>query len=138
LHTQHISFWVQGGLPTFLDIGQSFSASAITEDNLLQQLLAHNKSLVSGLRRRDPASSPTAPADTAWLGCLAAFTSSTCTQTAHAISDACDWLQCGTQVMMGDDTWMQLAQHAFTEAYPYPSFNVHDLHTVDDGVWEVR
>lgn len=38
---------------------------------------------------------------------------------------------------MGDDTWMQLAQHAFTEAYPYPSFNVHDLHTVDDGVWEV-
>jgi hypothetical protein len=42
------------------------------------------------------------------------------------------------QVMMGDDTWMQLAQHAFAEAYPYPSFNVHDLHTVDDGVWEVR
>lgn len=40
--------------------------------------------------------------------------------------------------MMGDDTWMQLAQHAFAEAYPYPSFNVHDLHTVDDGVWEVR
>lgn len=42
------------------------------------------------------------------------------------------------QVMMGDDTWMQLAQDAFAEAYPYPSFNVHDLHTVDDGVWEVR
>lgn len=39
--------------------------------------------------------------------------------------------------MMGDDTWMQLAQDAFTEAYPYPSFNVHDLHTVDDGVWQV-
>jgi phosphatidylinositol glycan class O len=39
--------------------------------------------------------------------------------------------------MMGDDTWMQLAQHAFAEAYPYPSFNVQDLHTVDDGVWEV-
>jgi predicted AlkP superfamily pyrophosphatase or phosphodiesterase len=41
------------------------------------------------------------------------------------------------QVMMGDDTWMQLAQHAFAEAHPYPSFNVQDLHTVDDGVWEV-
>lgn len=39
---------------------------------------------------------------------------------------------------MGDDTWMQLAQQAFAEAYPYPSFNVQDLHTVDDGVWEVR
>lgn len=39
---------------------------------------------------------------------------------------------------MGDDTWMQLAKDAFTEAYPYPSFDVHDLHTVDNGVWEVR
>lgn len=39
---------------------------------------------------------------------------------------------------MGDDTWMQLAQGSFAEAYPFPSFNVHDLHTVDDGVWEVR
>lgn len=37
----------QGGLPTFLDVGQSFSASAITEDNLLGQLLAVNKTLVS-------------------------------------------------------------------------------------------
>ena len=37
---------MQGGLPTFLDIGQSFSASAITEDNLLQQLLTVNKTLV--------------------------------------------------------------------------------------------
>lgn len=61
-------------------------------------------------------------------------TSLACTQPAD---DDCGWLLCGTQVMMGDDTWMQLAQHAFTEAYPYPSFNVHDLHTVDDGVWEV-
>jgi phosphatidylinositol glycan class O len=37
---------LQGGLPTFLDVGQSFSASAITEDNLLQQLLTVNKTLV--------------------------------------------------------------------------------------------
>jgi phosphatidylinositol glycan class O len=42
------------------------------------------------------------------------------------------------QVVMGDDTWMQLAKDAFAEAHPYPSFDVHDLHTVDDGVWEVR
>lgn len=37
---------LQGGLPTFLDVGQSFSASAISEDNLLQQLLAKGKRLV--------------------------------------------------------------------------------------------
>ena len=41
------------------------------------------------------------------------------------------------QVFMGDDTWEQLVPGAFNESYPYPSFNVKDLHTVDDGVWEV-
>ena len=46
-------FATQGGLPTFLDIGQSFSASAITEDNLLQQLLARNKTLVGCLARQE-------------------------------------------------------------------------------------
>ena len=38
---------------------------------------------------------------------------------------------------MGDDTWMQMMPDAFDQAFPYPSFNVKDLHTVDDGVWEV-
>ncbi|KAF6264465.1 hypothetical protein COO60DRAFT_1624241 [Scenedesmus sp. NREL 46B-D3] len=73
-----------GGLPTFLDVGQSFSASALSEDNLLHQLRVQGKKLV----------------------------------------------------VMGDDTWMQLAKDAFVEAHPYPSFDVNDLHTVDDGVWE--
>ena len=33
-------------------------------------------------------------------------------------------------VMMGDDTWLQLFPHHFNECYPFPSFNVKDLHTV--------
>jgi hypothetical protein len=33
-------------------------------------------------------------------------------------------------VMMGDDTWTQLFPHHFERSYPYPSFNVKDLHTV--------
>jgi hypothetical protein len=37
---------LQGGLPTFLDVGQSFSASALSEDNLLQQLQAQGKRMV--------------------------------------------------------------------------------------------
>ena len=41
-------------------------------------------------------------------------------------------------VFAGDDTWQQLAPAAFARAWPYPSFNVKDLHTVDDGVWQVR
>jgi hypothetical protein len=32
--------------------------------------------------------------------------------------------------MMGDDTWMQLFPSHFSEAHPFPSFNVKDLHTV--------
>ncbi|XP_059635878.1 GPI ethanolamine phosphate transferase 3 isoform X2 [Cornus florida] len=35
--------------------------------------------------------------------------------------------------MMGDDTWLQLFPHHFNGSYPFPSFNVKDLHTVDDG-----
>lgn len=37
----------------------------------------------------------------------------------------------------GDDTWTQIYPHAYTDMYPYPSFNVWDLHTVDNGVLEV-
>ncbi len=38
---------------------------------------------------------------------------------------------------MGDDTWTKLFPHShFTKSFPFPSFNVKDLHTVDDGVIE--
>ncbi|EFJ40222.1 hypothetical protein VOLCADRAFT_120027 [Volvox carteri f. nagariensis] len=73
-----------GGLPTFLDIGQSFSAAALGEDNLLAQMRAR------GMR----------------------------------------------VVVIGDDTWAQLAPpDHYTACHPYPAFDVRDLHTVDDGVW---
>lgn len=35
----------------------------------------------------------------------------------------------------GDDTWLSLfPRSVFTEAFPYPSFDVKDLDTVDIGV----
>lgn len=37
-------------------------------------------------------------------------------------------------VFMGDDTWMGLYPNHFTRSFPYPSLNVKDIHTVDDGV----
>lgn len=37
---------MQGGLPTFMDVGSSFSAAAVTEDNLVDQLRNHGKKLV--------------------------------------------------------------------------------------------
>ncbi|OAY74086.1 GPI ethanolamine phosphate transferase 3 [Ananas comosus] len=39
-------------------------------------------------------------------------------------------------LMMGDDTWMQLFPEHFEESHPYPSFNVKDLDTVDNGILE--
>lgn len=37
-------------------------------------------------------------------------------------------------VFVGDDTWSSLFPAAFADARPFPSFNVQDLHTVDNGV----
>lgn len=39
-------------------------------------------------------------------------------------------------VFMGDDTWVNLFPDSFTHSHPYDSFNVEDLHTVDNGVVE--
>jgi len=35
---------------------------------------------------------------------------------------------------VGDDTWQDLFPNTMVKAMPYPSLNVKDLHTVDDGV----
>ncbi|KAJ7335118.1 hypothetical protein JRQ81_013059 [Phrynocephalus forsythii] len=37
-------------------------------------------------------------------------------------------------VFMGDDTWDGLFPQAFFRSHFFPSFNVKDLHTVDDGI----
>eukprot|EP00058_Branchiostoma_floridae_P010411 XP_002595899.1 hypothetical protein BRAFLDRAFT_235494 [Branchiostoma floridae] len=39
-------------------------------------------------------------------------------------------------VFMGDDTWTGLYPKQFHKVFPFPSFNVKDLHTVDNGVIE--
>ncbi|KAM6169678.1 GPI ethanolamine phosphate transferase 3 [Rhynchocyon petersi] len=39
-------------------------------------------------------------------------------------------------VFMGDDTWRDLFPGAFSQAFFFPSFNVKDLHTVDNGILE--
>jgi phosphatidylinositol glycan class O len=42
----------------------------------------------------------------------------------------------GGVVLLGDDTWTQCFPHQLdaTHSHALPSFDVHDLHTVDDGV----
>ncbi|XP_027164375.1 GPI ethanolamine phosphate transferase 3-like isoform X2 [Coffea eugenioides] len=81
---QRLKGLTTGGLPTFIDVGNSFGAPAIIEDNLIYQLAQNGKRVV----------------------------------------------------MMGDDTWVQLFPHHFHTSYPFPSFNVKDLHTVDNGCIE--
>jgi phosphatidylinositol glycan class O len=49
------------------------------------------------------------------------------------------WLRQAKQLgrnisFMGDDTWVALFPGLFAAAAPFPSFVVHDLHTVDSGV----
>ncbi|KAJ3128944.1 mannose-ethanolamine phosphotransferase gpi13 [Nowakowskiella sp. JEL0407] len=39
-------------------------------------------------------------------------------------------------VFMGDDTWDAVFPNALNESYPFPSLDVFDLHTVDNGVLE--
>ena len=39
-------------------------------------------------------------------------------------------------VFMGDDTWVNLFPDSFAHSHPYDSFNVEDLHSVDNGVIE--
>ncbi|XP_077218141.1 alkaline-phosphatase-like family protein isoform X2 [Tasmannia lanceolata] len=78
---QRLKGLTTGGLPTFIDVGNSFGAPAITEDNLIHQLVKNGKRVL----------------------------------------------------MMGDDTWLQLFPDHFGISYPFPSFNVKDLDTVDNG-----
>jgi phosphatidylinositol glycan class O len=37
-------------------------------------------------------------------------------------------------VFLGDDTWVGIYPNAFTYQFPFDSFDVGDLHTVDNGV----
>nr|GME03260.1 GPI ethanolamine phosphate transferase 3 [Ipomoea batatas] len=81
---QRLKGLTTGGLPTFIDVGNSFGAPAIIEDNLIYQMVQNEKRVL----------------------------------------------------MMGDDTWVQLFPKHFNKSFPFPSFNVKDLHTVDNGCIE--
>ncbi|CAG8578568.1 279_t:CDS:2 [Paraglomus brasilianum] len=83
---QRLKGLTTGTLPTFIDAGRNFAGSAITEDNLIDQLKQLNRSIA----------------------------------------------------FMGDDTWTSLfpTQFHVNMSWPYPSFNVWDLYTVDNGIIE--
>ncbi|GAB1606203.1 GPI ethanolamine phosphate transferase 3-like [Argonauta hians] len=79
---QRLTGLTTGSLPTFIEAGSNFQSAEITEDNIIDQLVAQKKRIK----------------------------------------------------FLGDDTWMGLFPGRFTKSLPFPSFNVKDLHTVDNGI----
>nr|XP_028951731.1 GPI ethanolamine phosphate transferase 3 isoform X1 [Malus domestica] len=119
---QRLKGLTTGGLPTFIDVGNSFGAPAIVEDNLIHQV----------------ALSPSH--DFTWhnfLYWIVILFFSNCITSYCCQSETWTYLQLAKNgkrvVMMGDDTWTQLFPHHFEKSFPYPSFNVRDLDTVDSG-----
>lgn len=82
--TSRLKALLTGSVPTLLDLGDSFAAQQLREDNLVSQLMAAGRRLV----------------------------------------------------FMGDDSWRAMLPTGWASAHFFPSLVVHDLHTVDDGVWE--
>lgn len=80
---QRLKGLTTGSLPTFIDIGSNFATPEINEDNIIDQLIAHNR----------------------------------------------------TAVFMGDSTWTELYPRRFKREYPFPSFNIYDLDSVDQSMF---
>ncbi|CAG5135395.1 unnamed protein product [Candidula unifasciata] len=79
---QRLKGLTTGSLPTFVDAGANFHSYAITEDNLIDQMLRQDKKVK----------------------------------------------------FFGDDTWLSLFPGKFSKSFDFPSFDVKDLHTVDNGI----
>lgn len=79
---QRLKGLTTGSLPTFIDIGSNFATPEINEDNIIDQMVRNNLSIV----------------------------------------------------FMGDSTWVELFPNRFKRQYPFPSFNIYDLDTVDLGI----
>ncbi|KAJ1977530.1 mannose-ethanolamine phosphotransferase gpi13 [Dimargaris xerosporica] len=119
---QRLKGLTTGTLPTFIDMGSNFSGSEIREDTWLSQFLQH--------WLRDNTTTAGSPSDQLPLHKLLS--------TAGTLDSAASEPLSPTIVFMGDDTWVSLFPTIFAspyaQAHPYPSFNVWDLHTVDNGV----
>lgn len=145
--TQRLKALATGGLPTFFDVSNSFTAGELGEDNLVDQLAGAGRRLVSCLldwrclmaaprRVQRGLVPPACVPQRGPLPCHSPFAESPASvpcllQLLHP-SPA----HPPTQAFLGDTTWQQLFPRQWAWSRPYPCFNVRDLHTVDDGVWE--
>ena len=130
-----------GSLPTFVDVGSSFSSSVITEDNIIAQIIVHRGrgGLLSRAKRRAGKGDAAAArgGDESVALTADASRSSSGVHNHSTFSDGDDRTldaPAFRSVFAGDDTWASLFPLAFNTVYAFPSFNVADLHGVDNGV----
>ncbi|KYR00177.1 hypothetical protein DLAC_11548 [Tieghemostelium lacteum] len=110
---QRIKGITTGSLPTFIDVGSNFGGDAIVEDSLIHQL-----SFTDGSTEADHIH-----------------------QSVNTLDQRLGFVSNETMfrkkvIFIGDDTWVSLFPNHFYSQYPFPSFNVKDIHTVDNGVIE--
>lgn len=121
---ENIQGLTTGGLPTFIDVGNSFGAPAIVEDNLMHQVLFSSIFIHTHTCQQRK---KTVPSLIIFLPYFSISVLSICS----FFNLEKQLVKNGKRVlMMGDDTWMQLFPDHFNISYPYPSFNVKDLDTV--------
>ncbi|RAL17507.1 GPI ethanolamine phosphate transferase 3 [Aspergillus homomorphus CBS 101889] len=104
---QRLKALTTGTLPTFIEAGSNFAGSALTEDNLIDQLL---------------------------LSCPAPSLKASSNPSANSSFPHPPPQR--RLVHLGDDTWLKLYPAHFLPhlSHPFSSFVVEDLHTVDTGV----
>ncbi|EGG18648.1 phosphatidylinositol glycan [Cavenderia fasciculata] len=113
---QRIKGITTGSLPTFIDVGSNFGGDAIVEDNLINQLAFNDNNNNNNNNN------------------IADNNNNKKNSDANITREEKDIRK--KVIFIGDDTWVSLFPNHFYAQYPYPSFNVKDLHTVDNGVIE--
>ncbi|KAM9952850.1 hypothetical protein ACTFIR_007906 [Dictyostelium discoideum] len=103
---QRIKGITTGSLPTFIDVGSNFGGDAIVEDSLVNQLSFFDNNNINNNNENDNDKYEK----------VGKFRNKV--------------------IFIGDDTWVGLFPNHFYAEYPYPSFNVKDIDTVDNGVLE--
>ncbi|KAM9989285.1 hypothetical protein ACTFIY_005337 [Dictyostelium cf. discoideum] len=111
---QRIKGITTGSLPTFIDVGSNFGGDAIVEDSLVNQLsFFDNDNKNNNNNNKNDNDNNDDDDDDEKV-----------TKFRNKV------------IFIGDDTWVGLFPNHFYAEYPYPSFNVKDIDTVDNGVLE--
>lgn len=124
---QRLKSLTTGALPTFIDIGANMNSSAITEDNVIDQLLSRAvRNITKGYSNNDITDIYTDSNNSnSSNSCTSGPTHQTNTTTTNTKP---------ILIALGDDTWGSLFPTQFSTTHYYDSFNTRDLDTVDNGI----